>query len=290
MTFIWGSMRATASPETSDGKSLADFLERCAALGCSQIDLADIYGQGRCEELMGEAFSVSPDLRSRFSLIAKSAVVFASGKDKASAHHYRNDAGHLEASLATTLRRLGSEQIDLFLVHRPDYLLEFDETARALERMVTSGRVRQIGVSNFPADRLARLEASANVPIAHHQIEFSVLETACLDNGLLDEAQTARRSISAWSPFGGGRLFDIRCETAARVRNVLAEIAGDDDPNVIAGTALAWIRYHPVAPVPILGGTRIERIEHQVKAMKTARFDPERWYAVLEASRGQPVP
>lgn len=290
MSFIWGSMRATASPETATPGALATFLGRCADMGCSQIDLADIYGNGHSEALVGEALSSSAELRDRFSLIAKSAVVFASEGNGATAHHYRNDARHLEDSLSTSLRRLRTEAVDIFLVHRPDYLLKFDELATALERMVQSGKVRQVGVSNFPYQRLKTLGSHLSLPIAHHQLEFSVLETSCLDNGLLDDAQSAKRAVSAWSPLGGGRFFDPGFAPADRVRTVLEQIADDGSEDGIAGAALAWVGHHPSAPVPILGGTQIERMERQVAKMTATRFDNESWYAVLEASRNQPVP
>lgn len=288
--FIWGSMRALDGEQTSSGPLLAGFLQRCVEAGCTGVDLADIYNQGRSETLIGEAFGHARELADRLPLIAKAGVVFATPEAALPAHHYRNDAAHLRSALDSSLRRLGVEQVQTFLVHRPDYLMRFDETARALEEMVQAGKVRELGVSNFSLSQLNGLQGALAAPLGHHQLEFSVLETRALEDGRLDAALIAGHRVTAWSPLAGGRLFSQSDETAARVREALGELARESDADGLAGAALAWITRHPAGPVPILGGTDIERIERQCAALKATEFTPESWYAVLEASRGKPVP
>ena len=288
--FIWGSMRALDGEQTASPNALARFLERCVELNCAGLDVADIYNRGRSEVLIGEVFRLAPELADHLPVIAKAGVVFAEARAALPAHHYRNDAAHLVGALEGSLQRLGVDQVDSFLVHRPDYLMLFDETARALEDMVQSGKVRRIGVSNFSVSQLTSLQSTLPVRLAHHQIELSVLEPRALEDGRMDLAATSGQTVTAWSPLGGGRLFDAEDAQARRVRRALAELAASDEPDAVAGAALAWIARHPAGPVPILGGTDIGRIERQLKAMRSTAFTPESWYAVLEASRGYPVP
>jgi len=288
--FIWGSMRALDGEQTASPDALARFLERCVELGCAGLDLADIYNGGRSEILIGEALRLAPELADHLPVIAKAGVVFADAGAALAAHHYRNDAEHLRTALEGSLQRLGADQVETFLVHRPDYLMRFDETAQALEDMVQSGKVRRIGVSNFSVSQLTRLQTKLQTRLAHHQLEFSVLETSALDDGRLDCASMNAHHVTAWSPLGGGRLFNDSDARSARVRAKLAELVNTDDLDALAGAALAWIARHPAGPVPILGGTDIGRIERQLEAMRGTEFTPESWYAVLEASRGHPVP
>lgn len=288
--FIWGSMRALDGEHTASPNALARFLERCVELNCAGLDVADIYNRGRSEVLIGEVFRLAPELADHLPVIAKAGVVFAEARAALPAHHYRNDAEHLVGALEGSLQRLGVDQVDSFLVHRPDYLMRFDETARALEDMVQSGKVRRVGVSNFSVSQLTSLQSPLQARLAHHQLEFSVLETSALDDGRLDLAATSGHMLTAWSPLGGGRLFDAKDTQAGRVRPALASLAGSDAPDALAGAALAWIARHPAKPVPILGGTDIGRIKRQLQAMHATAFTPESWYAVLEASRGYPVP
>lgn len=288
--FIWGSMRALDSEQTSTPDKLAHFLERCVEAGCAGVDVADIYNQGQSERLVGKALKIAPELASHLPVIAKSGVVFATGDGPVSAHHYRNDARHLSASLDGSLRRLGVEQVSMFLVHRPDFLMKFDETARALEDSVASGKAARIGVSNFSVSQMTGLQGALSKPLDHHQLELSVLEAGALKDGRLDFAASTGQTVTAWSPLGGGRLFDPGDDQARRVRDVLAKLAGSDDADRIAGAALAWVMRHPAAPIPILGGADINRIERQCAAISAVEMTPESWYAVLEASRGQRVP
>lgn len=95
--------------------------------------------------------------------------------------HYDTSAAHIVASVVRSLENLGLDMIDLLLIHRPDPLMDADETAGALEEAVRSGKVRAVGVSN-------------------HQ-------TGALSDGTLDQAQRLRQSPMIWSPLGGGDLF-----------------------------------------------------------------------------------
>ncbi len=287
--WAWGAMRACEGAQTSRPAGLARFLGQAHDAGAGWIDCADIYANGRSEALVGEALARDPGLRGRFQIIAKAGVVLP-GPNGAGTAHYRNDAGHLRGQLEASLKRLKLDQVDLFLVHRPDYLMDAEDTAGALKAMISGGLTKAVGVSNFSVWQTDRLQRALGAPITANQLEVSVLATEALDDGRLDQALADKAQVFAWGPLAGGRLFDPDDAAARRLRALLARLAGGTDAEAVAGAALAWLAHHPSRPIPILGSCRIERLAAQVKAAASARITPEGWYAVLEAARGARVP
>lgn len=286
--WAWGAMRVVDGSDASTPDDLARFLGAIHDAGARWIDGADIYGRGESDTAVGQAFARDPGLRDRFKLIAKAGVVLPS--DDVVTQHYVNDGAYLRGQLETSLRRLGVDQVDLFLVHRPDYLLDAQETATALNAMVRDGLTKAVGVSNFTVWQTQRLNAALGGAVAADQLEFSPLAAEPLDDGRLDLAQSEGIDVFAWSPLAGGQLFDPQSDAAKRVRATLAQLVGSEDADAIAGAALAWVARHPSHPVPILGSTRLDRLTRQVAAMNRITLRAEDWYAVLEASRGQRVP
>ncbi len=281
-------MRVCDGVDTRTPCELAQFLERAHDLGARWIDCADIYAHGASDKAVGAALRHEPCLAERFGLIAKSGVVLP-GLYGAEVQHYRNDPAHLRTTLEASLKRLGVEQVDLFLVHRPDYLMEAQALAEALNAMVVDGLAGAVGVSNFTAWQTQRLNRALGQPVAADQLELSPLATAALDDGRLDLDQMEGTRVFAWSPLAGGQLFNPDNAAAHRTRAVLARLAGAEDDDAIAGAALAWVARHPSRPVPILGSTRLDRLSHQVEVMNATQISAEDWYAVLEAARGHPV-
>lgn len=287
--WAWGAMRACDGAETARPADLARFLGQARDAGAIWIDGADIYAGGASEALIGEALSHDPGLRGRFKFIAKAGVVLP-GLNGIETAHYRNDADHLRGQLETSLKRLKLDQVDLFMVHRPDYLMDAEETAAALKAMIADGLTKAVGVSNFSVWQTGRLARALGGPVAADQLEFSVLATEALDDGRLDQALVDNVQVFAWGPLAGGRLFEPQNDAVGRVGTVLAQLAGSEDPDAIAGAALAWLARHPSRPVPILGSCRIERLARQAAVMSAIEMTAEDWYAVLEAARGARVP
>ncbi len=287
-SWAWGAMRVVGGVDTSTPSDLARFVGSIHDAGARWIDCADIYGRGASDSSVGAALAHDPGLRDRFKLIAKAGVVLPS--DDVATQHYRNDGAYLRSQLQGSLQRLGVDQVDLFLVHRPDYLMDAGDTAAALKAMVSDGLTKAVGVSNFSVWQTQRLSQALGAPVAADQLEFSPLATDALDDGRLDQAQSEAIEVFAWSPLAGGQLFDPQSEAARRVRATLAQLAGHEDADAIAGAALAWVARHPSTPVPILGSTRLDRTLRQINAMNATRLSTEDWYGVLEASRGVRVP
>ena len=290
LTLAWGGWRITGSDETRTPEDLCHFLLQLQNLGIDWIDLADIYDDGACETLIGQAMALEPGLHQHFKITTKCGVRFPSpGQPGVTVAHYRSDPEYIRSSLDASLNRLQIDQVSTLLLHRPDYLMNASDTGKALDELVRSGRIEAAGVSNFTVSQMSLLQAAMASRLTINQIEFSVLHSDPLDDGTLEYAQQQDQTIMAWSPLAQGRLFD-QDTTARRIRSGLEAVIQSDDPDQIAGAALAWVGYHSSKPVVILGTTRIERLKAQVDTARQTRFDPQSWYQILELARGHKVP
>lgn len=288
---IWGTMRARQGRDTANANGFARMLEACLDLGVHWIDHADIYDDGEVEILHGEAAqALAPGARAQLRLITKCGVRFAAPRQPGvRLHHYRSDAAYLTRQAETSLQRLGVERIDLYLLHRPDYLMQAEETAKAMEALVESGKVVRFGVSNFSTFQVDALTARTDLKLAANQVELSPFHTAPLDNGQLDQARATDMAFLAWSPLAGRRLPAGEDETARRLRHTLEAMGtrfdGDPGPDSLV---LAWLR--TLGAIPILGTGRIDRLQRQVREMRALTLDAQDWYEILEAARGARVP
>ena len=197
-------------------------------LGLTHIDTAEYYGAGHCEELVGEAIQFYP----RDS-------IFLTTKVWRTHLHYED----LIKSMKASLRRLGQDYVDLFLVHWPNYRVPLEETMRGLEKCVKEGYTRYIGVSNYSANLLHEAQSllEDNYLVAN-QVEFSLLEQKPRTN-LLPYIQETERTLIAYSPLGRGILPSLD-------REVLSSIAEKYD-KTRAQVALNWVTSHEnVVAVP----------------------------------------
>ncbi|MGD9507227.1 MAG: aldo/keto reductase family oxidoreductase [Geminicoccaceae bacterium] len=283
---VWGAWRALKSAETDTPAKLARLIEGCLELGITSFDLADIYGGYQAEALFGAALKEWGGERSRIELVTKCGIgLVGPARPAHRVKHYDSSAAHIRASLESSLRLLGTEQVDLLLLHRPDPLMDADATAEMLARLVQEGKTRAVGVSNHGPTQIELLQSRLPLPLLTNQIELSVLHTAPLVDGALDHAQRHRMVPMAWSPLGGGSLFDAE---RPRVGSVLERLAGEHavDTGCIA---LAWLLRLPSRPLPVLGTTRLDRLRGLARAEDLA-LDRQDWFELYEASLGHPVP
>ena len=202
--------------------------------------------------------------------------------------HYDSSGAHIRHSLEASLRLLGTDHVDLLLLHRPDPLMDADETAGALEQLVQAGKTRAVGVSNHTPAQIDLLQARLSIPLVTNQVELSLMQPAALFDGMLDHAQLRRMAPMAWSPLGGGSLFARSTPQAQRVGPALDRVARELD--VDAGSvALAWLLRLPSRPIPVLGTSRIGRLRDLARADRL-ELDRQTWFELLEASTGHEVP
>lgn len=289
-SIVWGLWRVLDANETRSPEGLARMIALCLDLGVTSLDNADVYGGFRCEEAFGRALRVWGGERSRLELVSKCGCCppVAARPDNW-LPHYNSTRAYIERAVETTLRDIGTDYVDLLLVHRPDPLMDAEETAAALDSVVTSGKVRSIGVSNHSASQVDLLQSFLKNPIVTNQIEFSVSTVAPLYDGTLDQAQRLRFAPMAWSPLGGGGLFKGETPKAQRVLAALARVGdklGGADP---AQVALAWLLRHPSRTLPVVGTTQSARLR-SLAAAAALDMDRQDWFDILQASNGHPIP
>lgn len=278
----WGMWRLTGD----DVAAARRLVETALEAGFFLLDTADVYGAdgpggfGSAEALLGRVIAEAPSLRDRMVLGSKGGI------DIATPYNSRADA--LVRACEASLKRLNTERIDLYQIHRPDLLAHPAETAAALSALRKAGKIAEAGVSNHTAAQTRALMAHLDHPLAAIQPEFSPLAIAALEDGVLDLALETGAGVLAWSPLGGGRIGAPGDERAHRVVGELTRVgrAHGVSPAV---AAYAWILRHPARPVPIVGTQRPERIREAAAAVGF-EMDARDWYAVLVAARGSPMP
>ena len=278
----WGMWRF-AGRSAAEGRALIDAVFEA---GVTLFDTADIYGFdgssgfGDAEALLGEIFAEDPSLRARMVLATKGGIT--------PPVPYDSSTLYLTAALEASLRRLKTDHVDLYQIHRPDILAHPQEVARTLEAMVASGKVRAIGVSNHTIEQHRALAKFLTIPLASTQPEVSPLAIEPIEGGLFDLAMAEDMAVLAWSPLGGGRVGDPQDDRARAVcaaLDVVAEEAGVSR----AAAAYSWIMAHPARAIPIVGTQNAARIAEIPDAFK-CRWTRQRWYDVLVASRGERLP
>ena len=287
---VWGAWRSVTSPETDTALKLARLIDACLELGITTFDHADIYGGYQAEAAFGAALREWRGDRDRTELVTKCGIALVDpARPQHRVKHYDTSAAHIEASLEGSLRALGTDHVDLLLIHRPDPLMDADATAAALERLVREGKTRHVGVSNHTPAQVDLLQSRLSLPLVTNQVELSVMQPGPLFDGMLDQAQRLRACPMAWSPLGGGSLFALSTPQSRRVGPALTKAAAALGGADVGQVALAWLLALPSRPVPVLGTSRIDRLRSLVEAERLA-IDRQTWFALLEASLGHPVP
>ncbi len=254
------------------------------------MDTAEIYGKYQVEEAIGAALALDKGLRSRLEIVTKGGIYVPNPFHPDRKVSYYDARGErLIKSAEKSLRFLGTDRIDLLLVHRPDWLTHVDETAEGLNRLIKDGKIRAAGVSNYSVHQFEALNSRMDQPLATNQVEFSLLHMDPMYDGVFDECQRMKVVPMAWSPLAGGRLFRENDEAGQRVRQLAAEMGQRHGGATVDQLALAWVMAHPSQPLTILGTNRVDRIEAAAKAADVA-LTREDWYALWTAAQGRRIP
>ncbi|HAC81674.1 MAG TPA: oxidoreductase, partial [Deltaproteobacteria bacterium] len=260
-------------------------IQACLDQGITTIDQADIYGGYAAEELLGAALA-GTDLRDQIEIVTKCDIVAPMGRyADARGKYYDTSSEHLQASVEHSLRLMGIEYIDTLLIHRPDPFMDHRDTGAALDALVESGKVRSIGASNFRPHDLSLLQSAMEQPLVTDQIELSVLCHEAFTNGDLACLQEHDIPAMAWSPLGGGKLFDAENQPLHHKLKEIGERTGHD----ASGAAIAWLLAHPAHIVPVMGTNKLERIAKFSEAFEIA-MDRQTWFEIYTAALGHEVP
>ena len=279
-------------------------LEAAQSIGISVFDHADIYKRGRAERCFGALLRRQPSLRDGMILQSKCGIRFA---DDAGPGRYDLSAEHIITSVQGSLERLGTEHLDLLLLHRPDPLMEPEEIAMAFRRLHESGQVRHFGVSNMQASQMRWLQQALDQPLIANQLEMSLgkLDWLAQDSsfndsqsasalawgGTLQHCQAEGVQLQAWSPLAQGRFSGaaaaedrVAQTTSALVRELASRYQAPPESIV-----LAWLLRHPAGIQPVIGSSQPERIR-ACGAATQVQLSREDWYRLLVSARAQALP
>ncbi|MCW8345377.1 aldo/keto reductase family oxidoreductase [Vibrio sp. ZSDZ65] len=266
------------------------FLKQHIELGVTTVDHADIYGNYECEQLFGEALALDSQIRDEIQIITKCDINLCSEKFAArKINHYDTSAKHIYQSVDNSLQRLGVNEIDVLLIHRPDVLMDADEVAEAFTELHKVGKVKHFGVSNFSPRQFDLLQSRLSKPLVTNQVEINPLNFEVAHDGTLDQLQQLRVSPMALSTLAGGEIFSGQSEQVQRVRGELEAIRQEVGASSIDQIIFAWVKRLPSKPLPIVGSGKIDRVKAAVEAMDI-ELTREQWYRVWVASKGHGVP
>ena len=270
--------------------TLVALMKASVDAGIACFDTADVYGGYLGEEQFGEAFAASGIPRDAVTIVTKCGIRGVSPqRPENRVKHYDASGAYIAQCIDRSLRALRVERIDLLLLHRPDFLLDADDAAAALQAAMRAGKVRHVGVSNYSSSQQALLASRLPDGVAANQIELSLLRREPFVDGLLDLCQQTRCIPMAWSPLGGGALFSGHDESTRRIRVALEAVGAELGGATIDQVALAWLLRHPAGILPVIGTADPARV--RVAARATAlQLSRQHWSLIWEAATGAVVP
>lgn len=277
---IWGADLKQAE--------LRELVSQTVELGITTFDHADIYGNYTTEADFGAALAeLGSSFRDRIQLISKCGIrLITKNRPENRIKSYRTDKQYVIESVERSLVNLGTDRLDLLLIHRPDPLMQPQEVAAAVAELKAAGKILHFGVSNFTPSQFALL--ASHTELVTNQVECSPLHPDPIFDGTFDQLLGQGIRPLTWSPFGGGKFFSEENSAARRLRYAIRDIApryGGAGEDVIL---LAWLLRHPVGIVPVLGTSKIDRLRSAVRATEL-ELDSQDWFEILEAARGQEV-
>jgi aryl-alcohol dehydrogenase-like predicted oxidoreductase len=295
----------TFGEEWGFGSNVADsqrILDRFIDLGGNFIDTANGYTKGHSEKIIGDHIGRHPARRDRVVIATKFFTNMYSGDPNAGGASRKS----LVAACEESLRRLQTDYIDLYWMHCWDRFTPIEETVRALDDLVSAGKVRYLGFSDTPAWKVAQAHVTALLrgwtPLIALQLEYSLLERT-IEGELIPAALEFGLGVTPWSPLKSGMLTGKYTRESAgaakptrgtfvtssfndaafRVVDVLKTVATEAGTTP-ARAALAWVRQRPGIASTIIGARTIEQLDDNLGALET-KLTPQQIKTLDEASQ-----
>ncbi|MCA0294242.1 MAG: aldo/keto reductase [Actinobacteria bacterium] len=271
------------------------------AAGINFFDHADIYGTPPhgCERRFAEALRLSPSERAGITLQTKAGIV-------PEGPYFDFSYAHLIETVNGSLDALGTDYIDILLLHRPDALVEPEEVARAFDELAAAGKVRAFGVSNHTPAQIELLRRYVSQPLVANQLQLSITHAPIVaqgvamnmagleqslsrDLGVLDYCRLHDITVQAWSPFQAGFFTGVFLGNPdhPELNAVIDRLAARYDVPAEA-IATAWITRHPAQMQVVLGTTTPDRLRAAALGADVELTRPE-WYELYRAA-GHLVP
>ena len=274
-TMRWGSWGAIMSKQ-----QYADTITKWLECGVNEFDLANLYGDYTCEKEFGAALKYLETQRSSVKLISKMGIESPSLQRSNHVKHYNYTKEHIISNVEQSLQDLQTDYLDVLLLHRPSPLMQVDDVAEAISALVSEGKIKSFGVSNFLPSQVEWF--SKQIKIEHNQIAFSLSDFQAMENGNLESFALQNLSVAAYSPI-------IHLEnTSAELKFQLASLSEKYNCSE-ACIAVAWVLKHPLISSVVIGTSKLERIQEIQKALEV-RLSIQDYFFLWEAARGTKVP
>ncbi|TKB46268.1 aldo/keto reductase [Thalassotalea mangrovi] len=289
---IYGCMRISGNNSAEDRAKGKRAIEAAIDEGYNHFDHADIYGGGACESVFGEVIKAQPYLRDKLLITSKAGIRFADTPVQGEVGRYDFSHDYLIQQVEGSLTRLNIDALDMFLLHRPDYLFNAEQVAHTLNELKQQGKVKHFGVSNFSPSQLELLQSKMDEPLLVNQVEINIHNISAFSDGTLDQCQQYGITPMAWCPIAtvayeawGNTFSDADIARINQEYQRQADFYGCEKWVI----ALAWLLIHPANICPIIGSTTPARIAMAKQALEL-NYRREDWYRLLQARNGQPVP
>lgn len=281
MTFGGKNFPMSAAMGALDLEESIRLVDEAIDQGINFFDTANQYGLGESEEFLGHALKGK-----RRNAILATKVRFRMGPD---ANQVGLSRWHIMQQVEESLKRLGTDYIDLFQIHGPDPLTDWEETMRALDDLIRSGKVRFIGCSNMQAWQIMKangVSRQLGLQAFHSNQSYYSLVGRDIEREILPAVQDQNMGLMVWSPLAGGFLtgkytrdqhggpndrrskFDfppVDREKGYEVIDVLREIANERE-TAISTIALAWLLSQSAVTSVIVGAKRPEQLQENLRA------------------------
>ena len=287
---VLGMMRI----EDKSVKEVEELVETALSVGINAFDLADIYGRGRCEELLGLVLKNRPDLREKMWIQSKCGIRI----EEFTYFDFSKD--YIIKSVDGILQRLKIDHLDSLLLHRPDALMESDQVAEAFDLLYKQGKVRNFGVSNQNPMMMELLKKDVKQPLAVNQLQLSAAFTPGFESGFhvnMEDSQAAMRDgsifeycqlhdvvIQAWSVlqfgyFKGNFVGNEKFQALNQVLDRLATKYGVTSSTI----AISWILRYPAKMQAVVGTTNPKHLREVSQAINFSLTRKE-WYEIYLAA------
>ena len=275
-------------------KEVEELVETALSVGINAFDLADIYGRGRCEELLGLVLKNRPDLREKMWIQSKCGIRI----EEFTYFDFSKD--YIIKSVDGILQRLKIDHLDSLLLHRPDALMESDQVAEAFDFLYKQGKVRNFGVSNQNPMMMELLKKDVKQPLAVNQLQLSAAFTPGFESGFhvnMEDSQAAMRDgsifeycklhdvvIQAWSVlqfgyFKGNFVGNEKFQALNQVLDRLAIKYGVTSSTI----AISWILRYPAKMQAVVGTTNPKHLREVSQAANFSLTRKE-WYEIYLAA------
>lgn len=260
-------------------------LEQIIALGVTTFDHADYYSEYESETLFGRILSRNKSIRDKIQIITKCGnIQYGNGKQGGFPICYNTSYKQIKESVESSLKRLQTEYIDMLLLHRIDHLADPREIAQAFQELKQEGKVRCFGVSNYEPIHVEALKKFYKELLVN-ELEFSACELKNFENGSAFYAGANNMKLLAYSPVGGGALFESCEKRIVKLRQVMIEIKEKNHISTIEHIAYAFLLRHPTGILPIVGSRKLSRLKIAVEALDI-QLSYKDWYAIYAAGLG----